>query len=428
MYSRLALTAGRLKPLELQCRPLKLQCRNLSLVTLNKFGLSSHNQTINRHNLKLNPTEHILKNCVTQQRNFSVSTFRLDAATTTASAVVTEPQTKELLLDFLPDKPIPVDPTTLIGEPSFEMLGLGSWWPAGRVQLLMEWIHVDIGLEWYQTITLVALTMRMCTFPFVVMAQKNAANMHNVSPGMAVLQEKMSDARRRGDQMESAELGHQLSVYMTKNGINPIKNILPILVQLPIFMSMFIGLRGMAKLPVPSMEEGGILWFENLCMYDPFYILPVIMASSMYLQFRMGAEGAKLDSMGPTGRILMSTVPFILVPFTMNFPSALTYYWCCTNLISIAQASILRVPPVRAVLGIPAMKRHEQTEAAKAKKKAGFRESFRETIDNFKVQADIADRRALDEQAFRDAGVAKPVKTYSYDPSKPVSVRPKSKY
>ena len=116
MYSRLALTAGRLKPLELQCRPLKLQCRNLSLVTLNKFGLSSHNQSINRHNLKLNPTEHILKNCVTQQRNFSVSTFRLDAATTTASAVVTEPQTKELLLDFLPDKPIPVDPTTLIGR------------------------------------------------------------------------------------------------------------------------------------------------------------------------------------------------------------------------------------------------------------------------------------------------------------------------
>lgn len=381
-----------------------------------------------------------------------MSTFRLDAATsaeaastaanavtntaaeaatkTAADAVTTaasEPQTKEILLDFLPDKPIPVDPTVMIGEPSFEMLGLGSWWPAGRVQVLMEWIHVDLGLEWYQTIAMTAIIMRLITFPFVVMAQKNVANMHNVSPGLAAIQEKMSDARRRGDQMESAELGHQCALYMKEKGINPIKNMLPIMIQLPIFMSMIVGLRGMAKLPVPSMEEGGILWFENLCMYDPFYILPLITASSMFLQIRMGAEGSSYNAMGAMGKMFMTAMPFIIVPFTMNLPSAMTYYWCCTNLISITQASLLRVPKVRSVFGIPKMKRHVLTQAAKDQKNKGFRESFRETIDNFKVQADIADRRALDEQAFLDAGAAKPVKTYSYDPSKPVSVRPKTK-
>ena len=62
---------------------------------------------------------------------------------------------------------------------------------------------------------------------------------------------------------------------MAKHQINPVKNVLPGMIQMPIFISMFLGLRKMANLPVPSMETGGILWFENLTMMDPLHVTSV---------------------------------------------------------------------------------------------------------------------------------------------------------
>jgi len=357
----------------------------------------------------------------------STETIANSSSAAVGGPTATTTESSELILDFIPEKPAPLDVSTIVGEPSFESLGLGNWWPTGRVQLFMEYLHCDIGMEWFQAIALTALCMRLCTFPFVVMSQKNVVNMNNNMPGMSALQDKMSDARKRGDQLESAQLGQQLQEYMSKAGINPIKNVLPMLVQVPIFMSMFLGLRGMANLPVPSMESGGLLWFENMTLMDPFYILPFATSCSLYLQFRVGADGNRMATMGPMGRVMMTLFPFGLFPISLNFPSAITFYWFTTNVISIGQALVLRVPAVRTALGIPQMIKWEKKDATLQKKK-GFRESVRESIDNFRVQADIADRRALDEQAFKDAGMTKPIKTYSYDPSKPVAIKSKNKY
>ena len=99
-----------------------------------------------------------------------------------------------------------------------------------------------------------------------------------------ILQEKMSDARRRGDLYESAQLGNELQVFMGKKGINPLKNAVPIMLQVPVFMSFFFGLRAMAYCPVQSMTTGGLFWFENLTMADPFYLLPILTSTTLYLQ------------------------------------------------------------------------------------------------------------------------------------------------
>lgn len=107
---------------------------------------------------------------------------------------------------------------------------------------------------------------------------------------------------------------------MKKNKINPIKNVVPGMVQVPIFISMFLGLKKMANLPVPSMETGGILWFENMTMMDPFYLLPLMTSCSLFLQFYIGADGMNFKTMGKTQRILMMGLPFFIMPFTLNFP------------------------------------------------------------------------------------------------------------
>jgi len=329
--------------------------------------------------------------------------------------------TNELVFD-IPERPIPFDMPEMLGEPAFDTLGLASWWPSGRMQYLMENLHIGLDLEWWQTIAVTTLVMRCVLFPVVVMAQRNMANMANNTPGMAAIQEKMTDARRRGDLMESAQLGQELQSYMSKKGINPLKNSVPIFLQVPVFMSMFFALRGMANCPVDSLTGGGLFWFLNMTICDPYYILPLLTSSTLYLQLRLGAEGAKLDQMGPYMKIGMTVMPFIMFPITMNFPAAVTFYWMTTNIVSLCQAQIFKVQSLRKMLKIPIMIKHPTIVLPGGKKK-GFKESFRDTLDNWKVQGAINDRRAYDEQQFRDAGSAKPIKTFKYDPTKPVALK-----
>jgi YidC/Oxa1 family membrane protein insertase len=249
---------------------------------------------------------------------------------------------EELILDFIPDKPVPTDALLeLAAEPTFNSLGLASYWPVGRMQYLLEQSHLYFDMPWWATIGagkilkqaynyIPAMTsffftatvlIRFVIFPAVVMAQKNAAHMNNHMPRLQEIQTKMTDARRRGDKYETQILAGDLQKFMTENNVSPIKNLFPVFLQLPFFMSMFLGLRQMANLPVPSMESGGALWFTDLSMADPYYILPMVTAATMYAQFYFAADGANLQQMGPIAKKAMLAMPPLIFLFTMNFPA-----------------------------------------------------------------------------------------------------------
>ena len=194
MYSRFSRSLVNVKKLE-------NQFRNYSAYSGCTFSESKNFFGSKNPQMKSQPTDKIISGCFMSRRQFSVSGFRFqdggpeifivdtavnnslkdsieiltpvdipetvsstvgssEAAVTTAtdsseavttlskaaSAVNTSgEETKEILLDFLPEKPLPLDPSAILGEPSFDSLGLGSWWPSGRLQLFMEYLHVDIG-------------------------------------------------------------------------------------------------------------------------------------------------------------------------------------------------------------------------------------------------------------------------------------------
>jgi len=333
-------------------------------------------------------------------------------------------ETNELLFD-IPEKPQPLEISEMLGEPSFDSLGLASWWPSGRMQYFMETLHISLELDWWQAIVVSTVLMRLLMFPVVVISQRNMANMANNSPKMMVIQDKMTDARKRGDHFESAQLGQELQKFMKAKGINPLKNAVPLLLQVPVFMSFFFALRGMAYCPVDSMTTGGMWWFQDLTLKDPFWALPFLTSATFFLQLRLGAEGARLDQMGPKMKIAMTVLPFCMLPVTVNFPMAVTFYWLTTNLVSLFQSQFLKIPLIRKALKIPVMIKHAPQATASSGAKKGFVGGFRESMDNMKLQQNIIDRRAYDEQQFRDAGSKKPMKTFKYDPTKPVALKRK---
>eukprot|EP00088_Acartia_fossae_P064005 TRINITY_DN7850_c0_g2_i1.p1 TRINITY_DN7850_c0_g2~~TRINITY_DN7850_c0_g2_i1.p1 ORF type:complete len:528 (+),score=107.74 TRINITY_DN7850_c0_g2_i1:36-1586(+) len=244
-------------------------------------------------------------------------------------------------------------------EPTFRELGLGSGWPSGIAQMFMEFIHVDLGLPWWQVIGCTTLLLRLLLFPVLIKAQRNLVRIHNHQPEVQKIQIETNLAAMRGEQEKVLMLNKALMKYMSQHDCHPIKTLLPMMFQGTFFMTMFFALRGMADLPVPSLTTGGLHWFTDLSVVDPFYLLPVITGGTLYLQIYLGADGMNTSSVPPFMKKVLYAMPLITLPVMMQFPAALNVYWLSNNLISLVQARTLKLPAVREKLGIEEMKTHD---------------------------------------------------------------------
>ncbi|VDP86906.1 unnamed protein product [Echinostoma caproni] len=212
----------------------------------------------------------------------------------------------------------------------------------------------------------------------------------------------------------------EMREFMENQDVNPLKSMKLLIIQIPIFLSVFAGIRGMTSVPVPSMREGGLAWFTDLTVPDPFYALPLISMGSILLMFETGAD-MSTQAMTPTVRTIMRVFPCIGFFMVMNMPSALLWYWTVSNLISVSQAMLLRVPAVRAWFKLPEVNKPPPTLV----KKRGFVEGFRETMTNSKLLAELESRERLDAKSWQKAGRAAIPRTYAYDPTKPPPIRTK---
>jgi YidC/Oxa1 family membrane protein insertase len=227
-------------------------------------------------------------------------------------------------------------------EPTFASIGLGGWSPVGLVQNCFEFLHISLDIPWWGAIMIGTVCVRTVLFPLVIMAQRNAAKMNNHMPQLQLLQLKMSEARQSGNALDSARYGQEMVVFMKEKDLNPLKNMLVPLAQAPLFISFFMGLRKMANTPVESMREGGLFWFTDLTLPDQYFLLPVLTSITMYLTIEVGTDSARLSSQNmQTMKYVLRALPFLILPFTINFPGAILCYWACSNFISLLQVGII---------------------------------------------------------------------------------------
>lgn len=122
---------------------------------------------------------------------------------------------------------------------------------------------------------LVTACLRLAIFPLVLRVQRNNTRMKAIQPQSSALMQKLTEAKSVGDQTAVAVYSQQLSKMWKDNNCTPWRAMVLPLVQMPLFISFFFAVRGLASLPVPQMKEGGLWWFEDLTVADPYYILPV---------------------------------------------------------------------------------------------------------------------------------------------------------
>ncbi|KAH8305061.1 hypothetical protein KR059_004054 [Drosophila kikkawai] len=302
------------------------------------------------------------------------------------------------------------------GEATFASIGLGGWSPIGIVQNCMEFLHCTWDLPWWGAIAIGTLVVRTIIFPLVIVAQRNSAKMNNNMPQMQMLQLKMTEARQSGNAIESARYAQEMMLFMKEKGVNPLKNMVVPLAQAPLFISFFMGLRQMANTPVESMRDGGLFWFTDLTLADPYYLLPMITSATLYLTIEIGTDSARLSAANMnTMKYVLRALPIVIFPFTMNFPAAILTYWACSNFISLGQVALLRIPAVRDYFKIEKMQTHKPSALPPKK---GFVGGMKESWDNMKITKEIEERQRLDEIRFAKAGKGPLVKTFKYDPTK----------
>lgn len=396
------------------CRSIHLARRTRHTTSKNVFLLDSNRSNshiLNAFFVRYASTNETIVNSVKKEPEL----IRIDWTNHTTN-------NKEDELFEIPDiPPIPVEEVVEVikkihpnGEVAFESLGLGGFSPIGLIQSSLEWIHIYMDLPWWGTIAIGTLIVRTCMFPLVIKSQRYAATMSLYYPQITKLQEKLSEARMNGDHYNAAVYSKELYHYMKDKGLSPWKSLGPILVQGPIFLCFVLALRRMAELPVESLQTGGLWWFTNLTLIDPYYILPLVTAITFAITIEVGTDTAAAASLGSM-RYFLRCMPLITLPFATQFSSAVLVYWVMSNFYSLIQTTMLRTKYMRKVFNLPEIVRHKPNDII-AKK--GLVKGIKESWQNMSIAKQIADRDSADMIQFNKAGRGPVVKTYSYDPTK----------
>ncbi len=216
------------------------------------------------------------------------------------------PQDQEKLAKIAPGLNLVVDYgwLTIIAAPLF-------W--------VLEQIHRLVG-NWGWAIICLTVLLKLIFFPLSAASYKSMAKMKLVTPKMAKLKEMYGDDRAR--------LNQEMMELYKREKINPLGGCLPIVVQIPVFISLYWVLLSTVEMRYAPW----LGWIHDLSARDPYFILPLIMGATMLVQQRLNP--APPD---PIQAKVMMFMPIVFTGMFMFSPAGLVLYWTVNNMLSIAQ-------------------------------------------------------------------------------------------
>jgi len=241
-----------------------------------------------------------------------------------------------------------------------------GWLPTDAVLRLVDAVHEATGLEWWASIVLGTVALRLVLLPLVVHAVRNKCKMALMQPEMLELQLRYKGLGLQRTQEVSASFAREMQDVYRRNGFHPVYSVLPLFLQAPVFMSMFLALRRFGSV-FPDAVTGGTLWFVNLAATDATLALPVLTGTSMFAAVEFGIRTQTAET-SPEGALMQNIVRgfCISMPVVASFmPCSVLVYWVSTNTFTLLQSAVLAVPAVRQVLAIPQVPAHVMEETAR---------------------------------------------------------------
>ena len=184
---------------------------------------------------------------------------------------------------------------------------------------LLDNIHSYVG-NWGWSIILLTILIKLVFFPLSAASYKSMARMKEVQPRLLAMKEQYKG--------EPQKLNQAMMEMYRKEKINPLGGCLPVVIQIPVFISLYWVLLS----SVEMRNAPWIGWIHDLSVPDPDYILPIIMAASMFVQTKLNPTPPD-----PVQAKIMMYMPLVFSVMFFFFPAGLVLYWVVNNLLSIAQ-------------------------------------------------------------------------------------------
>ncbi|MAY43095.1 MAG: membrane protein insertase YidC [Oceanospirillaceae bacterium] len=196
------------------------------------------------------------------------------------------------------------------------------WWIASPLYMLLKWVYGLVG-NWGLAIIGITIIVKVALFQLNAKAFKSMAKMRKFGPEMTRLKELYGDDRQKMSQ-------EMMKLYQ-KEKINPLGGCLPIVAQMPIFIALYWVLMESVDL-----RHAEFLYLADLSVKDPYFILPIIMGASMFIQQMLNPTPPD-----PMQAKIMKMLPIMFTFFFLWFPAGLTLYWVVNNILSIAQQYVI---------------------------------------------------------------------------------------
>lgn len=193
---------------------------------------------------------------------------------------------------------------TVIAAPLFWVLGA---------------IHKLVG-NWGWAIIGLTVLLKLMFFPLSAASYKSMAKMRVLTPKLVKLKETYGDDKQR--------LNQEMMALYKKEKVNPLGGCLPVLVQIPVFIALYWVLLG----TVEMRNAPWLGWITDLSVKDPFYVLPLIMGATMFIQTKLNPTPPD-----PIQAKVMLFMPIMFTGMFLFFPAGLVLYWTVNNVLSIAQ-------------------------------------------------------------------------------------------
>ncbi len=169
-------------------------------------------------------------------------------------------------------------------------------------------------------IIILTVLIKIVFYPLTKKSMSSMKDMQKLQPQMKALKEKFKDDKQR----QNKEI---MDLYK-RHKVNPVGGCLPMILQIPVFIALYEVL----SVAIDLRHAPFFFWITDLSAMDPYYISPILMGGSMFLQQKMSPS-----AMDPMQAKMMMMMPIVFTFLFLKFPAGLVLYWLVNNILTIAQ-------------------------------------------------------------------------------------------
>ena len=201
----------------------------------------------------------------------------------------------------------------------------------------LQWIHDNMVRNYGWAIILMTILIRVLLFPLTHKSVVSMQRMQELNPKIQAIRQKfrskLKDRQGRPNSEAQRKMNEEIMGLYKKEGVNPAGGCLPMLLQMPVLFAFY----GLLSAAIELRLAPWMFWIHDLSAPDPFYVLPIIMGASQFVQQKMTPSAAD-----PMQKRIFMLMPIFFTVLFLGFPTGLVLYWLTNNLLGIVQQLVYK--------------------------------------------------------------------------------------